>query len=183
MKSIQGQLLIASPHLSDTNFFRSVVLMVQHDESGALGLILNRPTPQTIQEIWRSISDEMISCEQPVFHGGPVEGPLSALHDNPNWSENEVLPGVHFSAARDHLSQLIRSAEVPFRLFAGYSGWAGGQLESELAAGGWLCAPAKRSLVFGDVDEIWKTAVEGIGQQILQPTVARKHFPSDPSAN
>src|SRR5688572_1282976 len=80
MASLQGQFLVASPHLSDPNFYKSVVLMVKHDEEGAFGLILNRPTTNTVREIWRAVTEQDLECEQPIYMGGPVSGPLVCLH-------------------------------------------------------------------------------------------------------
>src|SRR2546429_6526132 len=78
MKSLQGQFLIASPHLADTNFYKGVVLMIKHDDEGAMGLILNRPTENTVTEVWKMVGEEDIECPQPIFFGGPVSGPLVA---------------------------------------------------------------------------------------------------------
>ena len=183
MKSLQGKLLVASPHLTDPNFYRSVVLMVQHDSEGALGLILNRPTSQTTRDAWRAISDELIDSCAPVYYGGPVDGPLSAIHSNENCSETEIVPGVFFSAGRDQLSNLMRQEESRIRVFAGYSGWGGGQLEAEFEVGGWLSACAEGDTVFGDDTEIWKSVVQQIGLAILEPSLKHQHVPADPSVN
>ena len=72
MNSLRGQFLIASPHLPDSNFYRSVVLMIQHDDEGAFGVILNRPTENTVSEIWEMITDEPCESLQPINLGGPV---------------------------------------------------------------------------------------------------------------
>ena len=80
MKSLKGHFLVASPHLADANFYRSVVLMIQHDEDGAVGLVLNRPTDNTIAEVWEMISESPCDVQGCVSIGGPVAGPLMALH-------------------------------------------------------------------------------------------------------
>src|ERR1700712_1699875 len=103
MKSLQGHFLIASPHLSDSNFYKAVVLMVRHDEEGALGLILNRPTENTIAEVWKLVSEDEIECPLPIFLGGPVAGPLVALHRLKSAAEAEVLPGIYFAAHKEKL--------------------------------------------------------------------------------
>jgi putative transcriptional regulator len=183
MNSLQGQLLVASPHLVDPSFYRSVVLLVQHDEDGAFGLILNRPTENKVEEVWELLSDEPCGCDQSVNHGGPVEGPLTSIHTVPSCSEDEIIPGLYFASRRESLADLLSRAAEQYRLFVGYAGWASGQLEAELEAGGWLTTPASANDVFADPDELWKLVVRRIGLEILAPSIRDKHIPVDPSVN
>src|SRR6478752_5971102 len=156
MRFLQGKLLVASPHLGDDNFFRSVVLLVKHDAEGAFGLILNRPLNSTLQEVWDAINAESaeeglpeeLDLETParghqhIYVGGPVEGPLVVLHTQKKFSEAQVMTGLHFAAHKDHLRNVITQSKKPFRVFSGYAGWGAGQLEGELHAGGWLITEA-----------------------------------------
>jgi putative transcriptional regulator len=185
MKSLQGHFLVASPKLADENFYKTVVLMIKHDDEGALGLILNRPTASTVGEVWKMISedDEQVDCAAPIYVGGPVPGPPVALHRLKDAAEAEVLPGIFFAAHKEQLKQLISQDDKPYRFFLGYAGWAGGQLESELKAGGWLTSKAKRSLVFSKSEELWEEVVRTIGQGIVQKTFKVKHVPDDPTLN
>ncbi|TWT31445.1 YqgE/AlgH family protein [Blastopirellula retiformator] len=184
MQSLQGQLLIASPHLPDPNFLRTVVLMVQHDDEGALGLVLTRPTELTMAAMWQEVAEEEIEDESPVFLGGPVQGPLMALHAYKAAGEIEVLPGVYFSSDKDHLETLVRQSIEPKRLFIGYSGWGQHQLEAEMDAGGWLLLPADAELVFTtDVDRLWKDVTSKIGSDIMRSTLHLKGMPTDPNLN
>ncbi len=183
MKSLQGHFLIASPHLGDENFYKGVVLMIKHDDEGAMGLILNRPTENTVAEVWKMVGDEDIPCAQPIFFGGPVNGPLVALHRLKGAAEAEVLPGIFFSANKDKLGMLVRQTSKPFRLFTGYAGWAGGQLESELQAGGWLTSKVNKKLIFQAADDLWEHVTRTIGESILNKAVKPKHVPADPSLN
>jgi putative transcriptional regulator len=183
MRSLQGQFLVASPHLPDPNFFRSVVLMVQHDEQGALGLILNRPTNTTIRELWKNLTGEECSSIRHVDRGGPVEGPLMALHTVAESADSEVIPGVYFASREEFLRKVVHEAERPCRVFLGYAGWGAGQLESELEVGGWLTAPATVEEVFGDSGDLWRSVAAKIGSEILKTAVKTKHVPQDPSVN
>ena len=183
MSSLQGHFLVASPHLGDGNFFRSVVLMIKHDYEGAFGLLLNRPTTSTVADIMRMVAEEEIDCDRPIYLGGPVSGPLVALHRMKSCAEAEVLPGVFFAAHKDQLLKLVGQSKKPFRLFTGYSGWAGGQLEGELEAGGWLTLPATKDLVFYEPDDLWDQVVHSIGQDILGPAIKTRHLPENPSLN
>ncbi len=197
MQSLQGKLLVASPHLGDGNFFRSVVLLVKHDAEGAFGLILNRPLNSTLAEVWEAIQqeaaeagdaeeqplDQMPHGEQPLYVGGPVEGPLVILHSLKKYSEAQVMSGVHFAAHRDHIRKVITQTKKPFRVFSGYAGWGGGQLEGELQAGGWLISEASKEMVFYTADDLWEKVVQGIAEQILSPAARTKHVPPDASLN
>jgi putative transcriptional regulator len=183
MKSLQGQFLIASPHLADTNFYKGVVLMIRHDDDGALGLILNRPTASTVADVWKMVGEEDVDCSQPIFLGGPVNGPLVALHRLKSAAEAEVLPGIYFAAHKDKLKKLVRQTTKPYRFFTGYAGWSEGQLEEELTAGGWLTAKALKKLIFQNPDELWEQVTRTIGEGILNKAIKLKHVPRDPSLN
>jgi putative transcriptional regulator len=183
MKSLQGQFLIASPHLADPNFYKSVVLMIKHDDEGAMGLILNRPTDNTITEVWKMVAEEEIECPRPIFWGGPVSGPLVALHRVKSAAEADVLPGVHFAAHKEKLQKILNQTSKPYRFFTGYAGWAGGQLDGELQVGGWLSAKAKKDLIFYEGEDLWEKLVRTIGEGILGDAIKTRHVPENPSLN
>jgi putative transcriptional regulator len=182
-KSLQGQLLVASPHLPDPNFFRAVVLIIQHDEEGAFGLILNRPLDQTVAEIWELVADSPCSCQQAMNLGGPVEGQLTGVHCNAAAAARQVIPGVYFSIEPDELERVIRDPHGPFLLFSGYAGWGEGQLEQELKVGGWLTLAAEKELIFSHHEDMWKAVTARIGLDILAPMLKSIPLPKDPSCN
>jgi putative transcriptional regulator len=182
MKSLRGHFLVASPHLTDPNFFQTVVLMIQHDEEGAFGLVLNRPTTGNLRELWEQL-EEPCEADRPIHFGGPVEGPLMALHADELCAEEEVIEGVYFAVRKESICEVVKNAAAPFLVFTGYSGWGGGQLEDELEAGGWLVAPATRDDIFGDIGELWTQVSQRIGLEILQDALRPKHVPDDPQCN
>lgn len=183
MDSLKGHFLIASPRLADTNFYRSVVLMIQHDEHGAFGVVLNRPATNSVADVMRMVDEAPCQLDDPVFIGGPVGGPLTALHSNEVRGEVQVAPEVFFASAKEIILDLVNGPEQPLRLFVGYSGWGAGQLEQEMKAGGWLTLPASRELVFSDFDDVWNRVSRRVGLDILGPTIPRKGVPEDPSVN
>ena len=144
--SLAGQILVASRHLADPNFFRTVVLILEHRE-GVLGVVLNRPTVITIADVVPAWQD-LIALPSVVFHGGPVERTAAiglARPDGPVDPEQSALaltiadPGrevgiVNLSAGPSELVGVVRD----LRIYSGYAGWSPGQLESEIQAGGWL---------------------------------------------
>lgn len=183
MKSLQGQLLIASPRLRDPNFAKTVVLLVQHSDQGALGVVLNRPTSKKIKELWKDVGDAPCNNEQPVCLGGPVSGPLMAVHTNQFFAEMEILPGIFFAAKREYLDGLVLQQDDPLKVFFGHAGWGPGQLDSEIRAGGWLTLPATTEYVFYHGEDLWEKVSKQVTRSTLQSMLNLKHVPQDPSMN
>lgn len=184
MDSLQGHLLVASPYLPDPNFLRSVVLMIDHQDEGALGLILNRRSTTRLADIWQSVCETPCLSEDFLCCGGPVEGPLMTLHASDELGGHEIVPGVWFSSDRDILVQLVSQASSPYHVFNGYAGWGAGQLEAELKIGGWLTTPAKHDHIFGQDEEgLWQRVVNSIGAEITQRGFKPHQVPFDPNNN
>lgn len=182
MDSLAGKLLIATPDLVDPNFLRTVIFLMQHTDQGATGVILNQPTPTTVAAVWDEVSDAECDCDHPVNTGGPVEGPLMALHQLAEVSEREIINGVHLSMHRDSLHRLVMQTAVPFRIFSGYSGWGPQQLDMEVEHGGWLILDAHADHVFGESDQLWRRVCEHVGHDVLRPHLGNVR-PIDPSVN
>jgi len=183
MQNLKGHLLVASPHLLDPNFVKTVVLLIHHSDEGAFGVVLNRPADNTIKEIWEQVGETPCESQRRINVGGPVAGPLMAIHTDEHLAEMEILPGLYFAAQRDHLEKLLRQTDGPLRVFVGHSGWGGGQLENELKEGAWLTTPATVDNVFADDAELWRKVAQHIGESILASALKIKHVPIDPSVN
>ena len=183
MKNLQGHLLVASAELKDPNFFRSVVLLIRHNDEGAFGLILNRPTSASVKEIWTQVSETPCLSDEPLRLGGPVQGPLMAIHTVEHLSDIESVPGVFASAEPEKLEELVARAGASVRFFAGYAGWGAGQLENELGEGSWLTTPASAAHIFGDDEELWQRVNKAIADADLITTLKIKHVPPDPRLN
>lgn len=182
MDSLAGKLLIATPDLVDPNFLRSVIFLVQHTDQGATGVILNQPTPTTVSAVWDEISDAECDCDHPVSCGGPVEGPLLALHQMTEVSEREVITGVHLAMHRERMHRLVMQSKYQFRIFSGYSGWGPNQLDMEVEHGGWLTLPADSEHVFVESEHLWRNVCEHVGHDVLRPHIGSIR-PVDPSVN
>ena len=144
--SLVGQILVASRHLADPNFFRTVVLILEHGD-GALGVVLNRPTGITLADVVPTWLD-LAAQPMVVFQGGPVERtaavglarPAAAFDPQQTWFTLTIKePGrelgiVNLSAEPDNLDGVVRD----LRIYSGYAGWSPGQLEGEIQAGGWV---------------------------------------------
>src|SRR5579862_3038431 len=108
MTSIQGKLLLASPRLLDPNFVRTVVLMIQHNEQGALGLVVNRPLQITLDEVCEQSLGETYDLDDSIYQGGPCDGPLMVLHGNELAKDAAVMPGLFFTTEREKIECILR---------------------------------------------------------------------------
>ncbi len=179
MNSLQGHFLIASQELTDPNFFQAVVLLVQHDDDGAMGMIVNRPSDTPLKKLWSKV--EKGPCRFPglLYRGGPCEGPLMALHDAPELADSTVLDGLYYSTGRDTIAELVAKPPQFLRIIAGYSGWGAGQLESELAEDSWRVLPAKREHLQEDDAQLWRKLTGDIIGAALIKAAHVKHVPKD----
>lgn len=183
MPSLKGQLLIADPALLDPNFARTVLLLVEHGQEGALGLVLNRPTPVKLAEAWAQVSDTPCTRQDPLHLGGPCPGPLMALHNHADLADDQVLPGVFFSAQQDSLEQLLERQGGLVRFFFNYAGWAAKQLESELRTESWLLYAGSSPLVFAADPRGWQALLRRVHFRNVYPDARRDLLPDDPRVN
>jgi putative transcriptional regulator len=183
MDSLEGKFLLASQKLLDQNFVKTVVLMVQHNNQGALGVVVNRPTSKNVQELWREVGDSPCESTRPVHLGGPVSGPIMSVHTSAKLAEIEIIPGVFFAAKKQHLDELVLQRDRPFKIFVGHAGWGPGQLEGELEAGAWHILPATAEYVFYEDENLWEQASRQIGRSVLESMLDIKEVPEDPSLN
>jgi putative transcriptional regulator len=179
-ESHRGKLLIASPALADPNFARSVVLMTEHNEEGAMGIVLNRPAETAARELLPVLQE--IAGEDPLFIGGPVQPQavvLLAEFSDPSAAAWIVVADVGLAAAETDIEELTPAVRRG-RFYAGYSGWAPGQLEAELELDSWIVeAPMPAELFPDDPETLWHDVLERKGGQYT--LISR--MPEDPSLN
>lgn len=183
VSSLTGRLLVATPALADPNFDRAVVLLLDHDEEGSLGVVLNRPTPVDVGDILESWGG-LAGDPGVVFQGGPVsldsalglavipgdEGPLGwrRVHGAIGLVDLETPP------------ELLARALGSLRIFAGYAGWGPGQLEDELGEGAWYVVESEP----GDVssprpESLWRAVLRRQRSELAMVAT----YPDDPSLN
>jgi putative transcriptional regulator len=181
VESRKGQLLIASGRLMDPNFARSVVLIVQHDEDGVLGVILNRPLEMSVAEACGPMVEAAGEIEAPINQGGPCPGPLMVLHGDEEAGGECVADGIYFTAEREPIEQIMRQDVQPAKYFANYSGWGVEQLEREITEGSWFITPATPADVFeAEPETQWnKMTARLTAGGYINPD----HIPDDPSMN
>ena len=173
MKSLKGQLLLDGGKLAGSEFNHTVLLICEHDPEGALGLVLNRVSTQTLAESLLSVPLPEAVQELPLYIGGPVRPQaLSCLIQDPpamgDLTDAHVLPGLHLAHNLDDLLEpsgnLVQFTQIKF--FAGYAGWSPGQLDAEMQDEAWLTHPASMEHIFHPQPaELWKLILRGKGPQ------------------
>jgi putative transcriptional regulator len=182
MDSLRGKLLLAGPTLLDPNFRRTVVLIVEHTEEGAMGLVLNRPSTATVGDAvpdldWLTESGERVYVGGPVAPNGVI---VLAEWNDPDQAAVLVDDDLGFVPGEapdpDQLLNAVRRA----RVFAGHAGWGPGQLEAEMEEESWIVEPARREDVFtADPEELWSQVLRRKGHEYALLST----MPMDPSLN
>ena len=181
--TLTGRLLVATPPLVDPNFDRTVVLMLEHGEDGAIGVVLNRPSDTPIDDVlpeWRSLA----APPSAVFVGGPVSPDAvialgRAPSDRPGEGFSPILGDLGtVDVGRDPLDLGVPLEEL--RVFAGYAGWAPGQLEDELAQHAWFVVDLEGDEPFAAAPEqLWRTVLRRQKGEIA----VFAHYPEDVTSN
>jgi len=150
----QGVFLVAAPELTDPDFVHTVILLVAYGEEGALGLIINRPSGIPLRQVLPDIK-ENDKVSPTLYSGGPVSrNNLFALFtsDKPLEGAVNALGNIYFSGNRDVIIPLFQNGDQKnkIRIYAGYAGWAPGQLEHEIMRGAWITVKASPEMIFSD---------------------------------
>lgn len=179
----KGSLLVSEPFMIDPNFKRSVVMLAEYEESGAVGFILNQRSDLLLKDI---ISD-CGEADHPVFLGGPVANDtlhfIHSCYDKLN-SGIEIREGVYWGGNFEALQVLLNTNQIShdeIKFFIGYSGWGEGQLENELEQNSWLVTNKFNSevLYVEDEENLWREVVIGLGPKYAHIV----NFPENPQWN
>lgn len=180
MPSLKGRLLISAGGLYDANFRHTVVLIGEHDDDGAVGVVLNRPLDITVKGAVPLLAGLVAEGER-IFQGGPVEphqAVLLAELARPGLADVPVFGTVGFLT--DEVSPDVRADVRRARVFVGHAGWGPGQLEGEMAAGAWIAEDAT-------ADDVFTTSPESLWRRVLErkgpPYTTMARIPFDPSTN
>ena len=183
MSPSAGKLLISEPFLLDPNFKRSVILLTEFSEEGALGFILNQPSALLLKDLVPDFGQGEFS----VFIGGPVE--VDTIHfihrcyDKLNSGE-EIAKGIYWGGNFETLKVLINTNDISpseIKFFLGYSGWGNEQLKSEIASNSWIVSDKfSQEIVFShNEEELWREVIINLGPKYAHVS----NFPNDPSLN
>jgi putative transcriptional regulator len=166
--SLAPTLLVSMPQLNDENFKRTVVLLCEHTQHGAFGLVLNRPTDTPAASMVQLDAPLARDSGIHLWTGGPVEPNRGWILMTENTDQGEcvrISDGLYLSTSSTVLRRLLEADDPGrARLLTGYAGWGPGQLDAELAASAWLIAPIEIDLIFDvHAPRMWETAIRRLG--------------------
>lgn len=168
---LSNQFLIAMPGLMDPNFHQTVTYICEHDEAGAMGIVINRPLTITLGELLKHLeipAEQPEVCAKPLYSGGPVQQEQGFVIHTPlgDWDSTlQITDAIAVTTSRDILQALACDEGPEQALIAlGYAGWGPGQLEQEMVANAWLSGPADPNILFRTDDEKrWSAAAALLG--------------------
>ena len=177
--SLSGRILVSRPEFRDPNFDATLTLILEHSDEGALGLVLNRPSPLTMADAFPDW-EEMSALPDVVFAGGPVDRDALIALGRSETCDGALVLGAH-SVDLDEQPTLVAAEGIKaVRIFAGYAGWASGQLEGEIANNSWWVVDAVIDDLFtDDPSKLWARVLQREGGDMAWYA----HFPADPSLN
>jgi putative transcriptional regulator len=173
---LTNQLLIAMPAMGDPNFAQTVALICDHSSEGALGLILNKPLPMRMSEIFEQLEIEIAAGplrQRQVLRGGPMQTDRGFVvhRAGGQWDSTlKVSESLHVTTSRDILAAMARGEGPDDAVVAlGYAGWGGGQLEDEIRGNAWLSAPVDLGLIFElPFESRWQAAGRLLGVELTR---------------
>ncbi len=171
MESLENQFLIAMPSLNDPYFNKTVTYICEHNDDGAMGLIINLPVNLTLNELLAQLDekkDELPELAQQVLTGGPVSTDRGfVLHSpQPGWRSSLALSDELMITTSKDILMALGSDKAPehYMVTLGYAGWGPGQLEQEIQANSWLTMPADSDILFNTpIEQRWQKATEKLG--------------------
>ncbi|HEY1076653.1 MAG TPA: YqgE/AlgH family protein [Fontimonas sp.] len=180
--SLKNQFLVAMPSLDDENFNHTVSLLCEHSDSGAIGLVINRPTELKLVEMMdqMGLEHDQVDADRIVYWGGPVQPERGfVIHRDPSgWESSMAIDnGLYITTSRDIL-HAIGKGDGPTDYFVvlGYAGWSAGQLESEILHNAWLNAPLNEQILFRTPPrDRWQAATKLLGVEVTQFTGEAGH--------
>jgi putative transcriptional regulator len=182
MEQLKGRLLIAGGGLLDLNFRQTVVLVAEHNEDGAVGVVLNRPATLTLTEAAPELTS-LPGVDERIFLGGPVapeNAVILADFERPDMADSLVFGSIGLHGADPESAPVVDPIVTRARVFAGYAGWGPGQLEAEIASDAWITEPALPDDVFcTDPDDLWRRVLKRKGPRYEMLAL----MPFDPSTN
>jgi putative transcriptional regulator len=183
MNSLLGQFLVAAPHQLDPNFAKVVILVGGHAQRAAFGLVLNVSAGERRYCFEEHGVKRRCPSKSRLFFGGPVTGPLMAIHTQTWAGERQLLPGLFFSRKEKNVLALVWRAVQPCKIITGYAGWGPGQLDYEVEQGVWRVMPATPELVFSAENDMWERLSSQASRLQLSRVFNVSYVPANPLLN
>lgn len=179
---MKKNILLSEPFLVDPNFTRAVILLCEHNDDGAMGLVLNKPTDLSIGEV----VPKLMEFEDKIYIGGPVsQDSLHFIHRYPQRLQNDIkiAEGLYWGGNFNDLIEKLTTRQIgteDIRFFLGYSGWSNLQLQEELSSNSWIESTSDTKLIFEkQPKELWGTMLRNMGGKYKELA----NYPIDPRLN
>jgi putative transcriptional regulator len=163
---LAGHVLVSTERC-DQSLRGSVCLVLHHGAKGSMGMVLNRAMDNDVEELWKHLNPPLNQPVRPIQFGGPISGPIIALHSHEHLAEAWAGTGVYVAAHLDKLQQLVALDAGQIRIVVGQLHWNAGELEKELVSGQWLALPATPELVFAPNEEMWRRGMREAGNRLV----------------
>ncbi len=183
MHTLEGQLLVAPKTRTDPNLAHAVVLVVRHTGHETFGLLMNHPVDQRVLVIGGEHDKPLCIGERQLYIGGPLMGPLMAIHTNESLADAEILPRLFVTTREVNVFALLKQSEHRYKVFAGHMAWGPDELDKELEKTTWRTTPATPDYVFSPGDELWEDVSWHIQETTIQELFHTRHVPRDPLIN
>jgi putative transcriptional regulator len=177
-----GSFLIASAALNDSPFDKAVIFVLQNNPQGTFGVILNRPADSQLTNSWRAATGLNFASTS-LVNGGPIGGPVLALHPQRSIAEVEICSGVCLSIDSQAIKFLSEQNDFPYRIILGIAGWQPGQLENEIEQGWWYQLKADPIHIFDDPFSMWQSFIRNFGLRTLSDWFGERVIPESPLLN
>ncbi len=184
-EKLKGKLLVATESMMGTGFAKAVVLLLQDNREGSFGVILNRPANEQIKQRWRQMSGSPEHVTTQLVEGGPVGGPVFAIHRFQSLGEMELPGEIFLSSNTETIQQLFDQSPENYRIFLGIAGWKPNQLHSEIQKGYWHVVESDPEDIFDDTQWLWERSMFRYGDQLLCDLldINVHELPLDPALN
>jgi putative transcriptional regulator len=184
--SLAGYLMVASPGIDDPIFSKSVCIVVEHSEQRTLGIVLNRRLSVKSAALWEELLNgeaEPVNPATYINFGGPLDGPVLAIHSHEQLAEGGNNQGVFLSAQTDTLRKLAMVVPNQCRLYVGNVLWKPSQLERAIVDGDWHVLPAIPEIVFADEQRMWRQSIQTVGNSIMAGFFGVGELMAEPERN
>lgn len=178
-----GTLLVASRALEGTPFSRTVVLILQHSDEGIFGVVLNRPADAGMVAAFQETSHSPNHVLRHLACGGPLGGPVFAVHHDDQLGEIRISDGLFVTASTESLDRLFAAEDQPYRVFLGIAGWKHTQLAQEIRRGLWYLLEQGAEDLIANPDQLWERHLVRYGRQQLSELLHLPGLPGNPAWN
>lgn len=142
--------LLSTPKIKDEIFYKSIILIIKEFENSHMGLILNKPIDETINNFW-----DADFANQKIKVGGPLPASVMLLHKSKKYSDYQIIPKVYLSVNLSNIEKVLKTTKEKYEMYVGYCAWVQGQLIEEISNGAWWSITPNENMIFDNEENLW----------------------------